>query len=187
MSSSSVSLRRADTRRNRDRILAVAAAAVATGELSFNAVAKAAGVGVGTVYRHFPTQDALVLAVYEREVRHLTEAVPGLLADHSPEQAFRLWVTEYLARYMTTKRGLAAALQTASTAAEGVTAGAYRSMADAGAELLRANVAAGTVRPDTDPETVLRALGGLFFLGPDEAGRRAAEDLTELVWRGIAT
>ncbi|SDF82107.1 TetR/AcrR family transcriptional regulator [Pseudonocardia oroxyli] len=183
MSSSSVSLRRADTRRNRDRILGVAAAAVATGELSFNAVAKAAGVGVGTVYRHFPTQDALVLAVYEREVGHLIAAVPGLLADHTPEQAFRLWVTEYLAHYMTTKRGLAEALQTASLAA----GGAYRSMVEAGAELLRANIAAGTVRPDTDPETVLRALGGLFFLGPDEAGRRAAEDLTELVWRGIAT
>ena len=181
-----VSHRRADTRRNHDRILAVAVEVLPTGEVSFNAIAKKAGVGVGTVYRHFPTQDALVLAVYEREVRHLVEVVPCLLQEHPPEQAFRTWVTEYLTRYMMTKRGLAAALQCASTSAEDVVANAYRAMAGAATALVEANVRAGTVRPDLDPETVLRGLGGLMYLDPASDWRRPAESLVDLLWRGMA-
>jgi AcrR family transcriptional regulator len=183
-----VSHRRADTRRNHDRILAVAAQALPTGEVSFNAIAKEAGVGVGTVYRHFPTQDALVLAVYEREVRHLVEVVPCLLREHPPERAFRTWVTGHLARYMMTKRGLAGALQKASTSAAGdVVADAYRSMLGAATALVEANVRAGTVRPDLEPETVLRGLGGLLYLDPDDDWQRHADDLTDLIWRGMAT
>lgn len=187
MTTGPVSHRRADTRRNHDRILAVAAESVTSGELSFNAIAKAAGVGVGTVYRHFPTREALVLAVYEREVHHLAEVVPGLLESHPPEQAFRMWATDHLARYMMTKRGLANALQSASTAVEGATAKAYQPMHGAAAALLAANVRAGTVRGDVTPETVIRGLAGLFFLDPGDDWYRQAADLTDLVWRGMAT
>jgi AcrR family transcriptional regulator len=181
-----VSHRRADTRRNHDRILAVAAEVLPTGEVSFNAIAKKAGVGVGTVYRHFPTQDALVLAVYEREVRHLVEVVPCLLQEHSPEQAFRTWVTEYLTRYMMTKRGLAGALQTASSSAEAVVAEAYQAVLGALTALVRANVRAGAVRADLDPETVMRGLGGLLYLDPASDWRGPAESLVDLLWRGMA-
>lgn len=186
MTTGPVSHRRADTRRNHDRILAVAAESIIAGEVSFNAIAKKAGVGVGTVYRHFPTREALVLAVYEREVRHLVEVVPGLLGSRPPEQAFRTWVTDHLARYMMTKRGLAAALQTASPSADGVVANAYQAMRDAASTLLQANVSAGTVRADLDPETVLRGLGGLLFLDPDGDWRRDAERLVDLLWRGMS-
>ncbi|MCW0214917.1 MAG: TetR/AcrR family transcriptional regulator [Pseudonocardia sp.] len=187
MTTGSVSHRRADTRRNHDRILAVAAESITAGELSFNAIAKQAGVGVGTVYRHFPTQDALVLAVYEREVRHLVEVVPGLLEAHPPELAFRTWATDHLARYMMTKRGLGAALQAASTAAAGdVLADAYRTMLDATSALVEANVRAGVVRADADPETVMRGLGGLLYLDPDGDWHRDAENLADLIWRGMA-
>ncbi|OZM79459.1 TetR/AcrR family transcriptional regulator [Pseudonocardia sp. MH-G8] len=183
----SVSHRRADTRRNHERILAVAAEVLPTGEMSFNTIAKKAGVGVGTVYRHFPTQDALVLAVYRREVRHLVEVVPCLLQEHHPEKAFRTWVTGHLARYMMTKRGLAGALQKASTSAPGdVAADAYRAMAGSATALVEANVRAGTVRSDLDPETVLRGLGGLMFLDPDGDWRRQTESLVDLLWRGMA-
>ncbi|ANY05377.1 TetR/AcrR family transcriptional regulator [Pseudonocardia sp. HH130630-07] len=182
----SVSHRRADTRRNHDRILAAAAASVTAGELSFNAIAKQAGVGVGTVYRHFPTRDALVLAVYRREVAHLVEVVPGLLRAHPPEQAFRTWATEHLARYMMTKRGLASALQAASSADDGVAADAYRSMLGAASTLVEANVLAGTIRADVDPETALRGLSGLFFLDPAGDWQQSAADLTDLVWRGMS-
>lgn len=190
MTTGSVSHRRADTRRNHDRILAVAAESITSGEVSFNAIAKAAGVGVGTVYRHFPTQNALVLAVYEREVRHLVEVVPCLLEEHTPEQAFRVWATDHLARYLMTKRGLAGALQAATSAGEG-TAGAtaenaYRAMLDAASALVDANVRAGTVRADLDPETVLRGLGGMLYLDPHGEWRRHAESLTDLLWRGMA-
>ena len=88
-----------------------------SGEVSFNAIAKQAGVGVGTVYRHFPTPEALILAVYQREVRHLVEVVPSLLDSIPPEQAFRVWTTDHLAHYMMTKRGLATALRGASAPA----------------------------------------------------------------------
>lgn len=191
MTTGSVSHRRADTRRNHDRILAVAAESITAGEVSFNAIAKGAGVGVGTVYRHFPTQHALVLAVYEREVRHLVDVVPGLLEEHSPEQAFRVWATDHLARYMMTKRGLAAALQAASSAAEGTggdpAANAYQAMLDAASALVDANVRAGTVRADLSPETVLRGLGGMLYLDPHGQWRRDAESLTDLLWRGMAS
>ncbi|GAA0922915.1 TetR/AcrR family transcriptional regulator [Pseudonocardia zijingensis] len=182
----SVSLRRADTRRNNDRILAAAAASLAdAGELSFNAIAKAAGVGVGTVYRHFPTQDALVLAVYRREVQQLLDVVPALLREQAPPEAFRTWVTDHLARYMMTKRGLADALRAASCPEEDVTGKAYAGIVEAVATLLAANVEAGTVRPGLDPGTVARGLGGLFYLDPRGDWRGETEALLDLLWRGM--
>jgi hypothetical protein len=99
---------------------------------------------------------------------------------------FRTWVTEYLTRYMMTKRGLAAALRCASTSAEEVVANAYRAMVGAATALVEANVRAGTVRPDLDPETVLRGLGGLMYVDPDGDWRRHAESLVDLLWRGMS-
>ncbi|MEW2505663.1 TetR/AcrR family transcriptional regulator [Amycolatopsis sp. CA-161197] len=185
MSTGSVSPRRADTRRNHERILAVAAQALAcSGEVSFNAIAKQAEVGVGTVYRHFPTAADLILAVYEREVCQLVEVVPALLEERSPEQAFRVWASDHLAHYLITKRGLAKALRAASSNAE-LPAHAYKSLVDALATLLKANIAAGTVRPDTSVDTVMRAMAGLLLLRPDEDWKAATESLVDFVWRGM--
>src|SRR3979411_187263 len=112
MTTGSVSPRLAATRPNPDRILAAAAESLAgSGEVSFNAIAKQAEVGVGTVYRHFHTPEALILAVYQREVTHLVDVVPALLETHPPDQAFRAWTTDHLAHYMMTKQGLANALR----------------------------------------------------------------------------
>jgi AcrR family transcriptional regulator len=185
MSTGSVSPRRADTRRNHERILAVALESLTTsGEVSFNAIAKRAGVGVGTVYRHFPTPEALVLAVYRREVQHLVDVVPTLLETSTPERAFRAW-TVHLARYMITKRGLAAALRTATTSQEELFASANEAMTGAVTTLLEANVRAGSVRGDLDPATVLRALGGLLQLNPDGDWRAQTDSLTDLLWTGM--
>ncbi|MGW4490086.1 TetR/AcrR family transcriptional regulator [Amycolatopsis sp. NPDC004368] len=185
MSTGSVSPRRADTRRNHERILNAAAAALAcSGVVSFNAIAKQAEVGVGTVYRHFPTAADLILAVYEREVAQLVEVVPTLLERLPPEQAFRVWATEHLARYLFTKRGLATALRATSSGAT-LPAHAYASLLDALDTLLKANVAAGTVRADLSVETVMRAMGGLLLLSPDEDWKAATETLVDLVWRGM--
>ncbi|QFU88520.1 TetR/AcrR family transcriptional regulator [Amycolatopsis sp. YIM 10] len=189
MTTGSVNPRRADTRRNHERILIAAAESLAgSGELSFNAIAKRAEVGVGTVYRHFPTPEALILAVYRREVRHLVEVVPALLAEHEPEQAFRVWTTDHLAHYMMTKRGLATALRAASTTGgEDLPANAYEAMVGAVTTLLKANVEAGNVRAELDPETVLRGLGGLLFLNSAEEWRKQAAALADLLWRGMCT
>jgi AcrR family transcriptional regulator len=188
MTTGSVSPRRADTRRNHERILAVAAESLATSdEVSFNAIAKRAEVGVGTVYRHFPTPEALILAVYQREVRHLVDIVPTLLERLTPEQAFRTWTTDHLAHYMMTKRGLANALRAATSSRGVLPASAHRAMVGAVAELLRANVEAGTVRPDLDPETVLRGLGGLLYLDQNDNWHEQTMNLTDLLWRGMRT
>lgn len=186
MTTGPVSRRRADTRRNHDRILEVAAASITSGETSFNTIAKKAGVGVGTVYRHFPTQGDLVLAVYRREVRHLLEVIPELLDTLSPEQAFRTWATDHLARYMMTKRGLAGAMHAAGPSADGLAADAYAAMVEAATTLVEANVRAGTVRADLTPETVLRGLGGMLYLDPHGEWRSDAAELTDLLWRGMA-
>src|SRR5690349_13637783 len=128
MPTGSVSHRRADTRRNHERILTAALEWLTTSdEVSFNAIAKKAQVGVGTVYRHFPTPEALVLAVYRREVQHLVDVVPKLLKKHTPEQAFRAW-PGHLARYLMTRKGLAAALPPAPTSQEDRLAAANEAM-----------------------------------------------------------
>jgi AcrR family transcriptional regulator len=186
MTTGAVSPRRADTRRNNERILAAAAVSLAeSGEVSFNAVAKAAGVGVGTVYRHFPTPEALVLAVYRREVRHLVDVVPELLRERSPQEAFRVWTTDHLARYMMTKSGLAAALRSSTSAHEDVSRKSYEAMVGAVTTLLAANIEAGTVRADLEPETVLTGLGGLLYLDPRGDWRRRSEALVDLLWHGM--
>jgi AcrR family transcriptional regulator len=185
MTTGSVSLRRADTRRNHERILAAAAKSLASsGEISFNAIAKQAEVGVGTVYRHFPTPEALILAVYDREVRQLVDVVPSLLEKHSPELAFRKWTTDHLVHYMMTKRGLANALRATVSHGELPMSGA---LIGAISTLLKANVEAGTVRADLAPETVLRGLGGLLYLSSADDWQHQAASLADLLWRGMRT
>jgi AcrR family transcriptional regulator len=188
MTTGSVSPRRADARRNHERILAAAAESLArSGKVSFNAIAKKAGVGVGTVYRHFPTTEALILAVYQREVRHLVDVVPSLLETHPPEHAFRVWTTDHLARYMMTKQGLANALRGATASHGELPANAYEAMVGAVSILLKANVEAGNVRADLAPETVLRGLGGLLYLDPSGDWQSHTTSLTDLLWRGMCT
>jgi AcrR family transcriptional regulator len=186
MTTGSVSPRRADTRRNNERILTAALEALTNGdELSFNAIAKKAGVGVGTVYRHFPTPEALILAVYRREVRHLVDVVPDLLAEHPPETAFRVW-TSHLASYMMTKRGLADALSSAqATAGKDLSLDTYAAMIGAVTSLLAACVAAGVVRPGLDPRLVMLSFSGLMHLDPAGDWQRQTEELTDLLWRGL--
>lgn len=181
MTTGAVNPRRADTRRGHERILAAATEALDTsGEVSFNAIAKRAGIGVGTVYRHFPTPEALVLAVYHREVRQLVDVVPDLLAQHTPEQAFRAWAGQ-LAHYVMTKRALAAALRTATPHDGNV----HGLIVDALATLVEANVRAGSVRPDLDPETLLRGLSGVLNLDPEGEWQRETDSLVDLLWRGM--
>lgn len=174
--------RRADAQRNRERILKTAVSALLDGEeLSLNVIAKRAGVGVGTVYRQFPTPEALVLAVYASEADDLVDAIPALLEEHDPPQAFQIWVTEHLARYMTTKRGLAQALRVSSDGHEWL----FDRMTRAVAELIAANVAIGAVRPGVDPRTVLRALSGLILLKSDDDRQAESVKMVELLWEGI--
>ncbi|MFF5075447.1 TetR/AcrR family transcriptional regulator [Actinoplanes sp. NPDC000266] len=154
---------RADARRNRDRVLAAARVALADGEesLAMVSVARDAGVGVGTLYRHFPTREALVEAVYAAELDDVTSSASALLDQLPPEAALRAWLDRYAA-FLATKRGMMDTLRSSFAAGrigphtrERVTA-ALRALLDSGAR-------AGTLRGDVDPEDAASMLHGIFL------------------------
>src|SRR5579872_5743227 len=148
--------RRSDARRNRDAIVAAALVALTESpEVSLNAIARRAGVANATLYRHFPTREELVLAVYEHEVRRLVDAAGQLLREQAPIDALRSWV-ERLARYAVTKHGLADALRKATAPGSDLsstnTSGAIVAALD---RLIQANISAGTLRAGLDPDDVI--------------------------------
>ena len=151
---------RSDARENRDRILAVARQALAEdGAISMNQIAQRAGVGPGTLYRHYPTREALVLAVYEAEIDKLVGSVPKLLAKSPPLEALRQWTTDLVAA-MRKKHGLGDALSPTSHRA--ITERTYGPVITAITQLLEAGQADGTIRPDADAGDFLQLTGALW-------------------------
>jgi AcrR family transcriptional regulator len=165
---------RADVVRNRQRLLAAAhdLFAEAGPDVSRESVAKRAGVGIGTVYRHFPTHDDLVEAVYRNEVAQLCDAADALLREHPPDAALEAWMDRFV-DYLATKRGMSAALQSAFGSGSEVFADTRRQILEALAKLLEASAAAGTVRADVDAEDVLGAMSGIWRISDPERARRA--------------
>ncbi|TGD88527.1 TetR/AcrR family transcriptional regulator [Mycolicibacterium sp. CH28] len=163
--------RRADAAQNRARIVESARALVVRpGELKLNEVAKAAGVGQGTLYRHFPTRDELLVEVYRADVESLAAAVPELLADHPPLEALEGWLRR-LAEYARVKRGVFAAVTaTVRSDLAGHSAG---SIAEAITLLLDAAKVQGVVRSDVDARDVVLLLGALMKIDDDEWDTRA--------------
>ncbi|NUR30967.1 MAG: TetR/AcrR family transcriptional regulator, partial [Catenulispora sp.] len=148
---------RADAQRNRQRLIEVAQRAFTAGgdgRVSLEAVAKAAGVGIGTLYRHFPTREALVEAVYLAERARLCDAAQELLAEQPPERALRSWMDRF-GDYIATKREMADALR--ALIADGtVTRSQARSQLSAAVHLmLEAGGASGTIRQDSRAEDVV--------------------------------
>lgn len=159
---------RSDARENRARILAAARAAFTQdGAPSMNQVAQRAGVGPGTLYRHYPTRESLVLAVYQLEVDALVDAVPALLETQRPQEALRSWTTD-LVDAMRRKHGLGDALSPG--AHQAITAQTYGPVLAAISQLLDAGKAEGTIRADADPGDFLQLTGALW---------RAPEDRTQ--------
>ena len=175
--------RRADAQHNRERILRVAYEAFAAStDASLNSIAKRAGVGAGTLYRHFPTREALLLAVYRHEVQALVDSVADVLAEHEPLDALRVWFGR-LADYVRIKHGLGEALHTA--AVQDAVNETYAPVIAAVGELLTACEAAGAVRPGLDPADVLLLMGFLWRVVPGEAGTAQAARLFDLVLDGL--
>jgi AcrR family transcriptional regulator len=174
---------RAHALRNREHILHVASEALAeSGTTSLNVIAKRAGVGAGTLYRHFPTREDLILAVYQRDVQRLVDSVPDVLAAHPPLEAFRTWFMT-LADYVRVKHGLGEALYTA--AAQDVINETYAPVIAAVTVLLDACAAGGSLRSGLDPDDVLLLVGFLWRTPATEAGREQARRLLELVIEGL--
>jgi len=167
-----VGMVRADARENRERILEAARDAFAAdGSASTNQIAQRAGVGPGTLYRHFPTREALVLAVYQHEVARIVDLVPQLLRDHVPVEALRLWTTELVAA-MRAKHGLGHALDPAAQAA--VTEQTYDPVIGAITTLLDAGKSDGSIRGDADAADFLQLTGALWRAasGPEDRSPR---------------
>ena len=172
----------ADARHNRDRILEVARDALAAAsDASLNSIAKAAGVGPGTLYRHFPNLEALVLAVYRHDVQQLADSAPILLAKHPPLDALRLWF-DRLAHYGRIKHGLADVLHAATS--DGLAGETYGPVIDAITLLLRACDEAGSIQPGLDPDNVLLLMGFLWRIDDADWDARASR-LLNLVMNGL--
>lgn len=170
---------RLDAQRNRDQILAAARRVVhEPGGLRLNAVAKASGVGQGTLYRHFPTREILLAAVYERDVEDLVASAPELLATLSPLEALAAWF-ERVTAYARVKRDVFAALE----------AGTWRDLADhslgpigdAIELFLAAGRADGSIRPDVRARDVIVLISWLNKLDDDELDARGPVLLAVLV------
>jgi AcrR family transcriptional regulator len=168
---------RADARRNREKLLAVAVATLSQsdGDVPLESIARQAGVGIGTLYRHFPTREALVDAAYRHEVDRVCAAAGELRQVMPPDAALREWMQRFV-EYVATKRGMAGALQSVVASDSRLFSHTYSQIVSALTWLLRAAIAVGTIGADADAEDVLRALRGVWLVAdeqhrPDSAGR----------------
>ncbi|MEU5696869.1 TetR/AcrR family transcriptional regulator [Actinosynnema sp. NPDC020468] len=155
--------KRADARRNESALLDAAAATFATSgvDAPVRTIAAKAGVGVATIYRHFPTRADLVVAVYRHQVEACAAAAPVLLAaGPTPHAALSRWIDLFV-DFVVTKHGLAEALQSDATTFDTLHAYFLDHLVPACAALLTAAADAGEIRPDTDAYELLRAVGNL--------------------------
>jgi AcrR family transcriptional regulator len=165
---------RADALRNRERVLEAAKAVFSAGgsDASLEAVAREAGVGIGTLYRHFPTREALYGAVYRREVEQLGELAEELKREAAPVEALRRWLRANV-EFVATKKGMATALALAAGPPPSeLTAFSYERLTKAVGVLLDRAVKAGEIRSDVGPEDLLRTLVGMCLLH-DQPGWQA--------------
>lgn len=156
---------RADALRNRERVLEAAKAVFSEGGpgAGLEAVARAAGVGIGTLYRHFPTREALFEAVYRREADQLLEIARQLADNTAPLEGLRRWI-EALVDFVATKKGMVEALALAAHKPPELMAYTTGRLTEAIGLLLRRAAEAGEVRQDVGPEDLLRAVIGLSYL-----------------------
>lgn len=153
---------RADAQRNVNALLQAAMAVFKRSgvEAPVRAIAEKAGVGIGTVYRHFPQRSDLIIAVFRQQVDDCADAAPALAAKHAPGEALALWMQRY-ADFIVTKRGLATALHSGDPAFNALPAYFDERLRPALQALLDAAVSAGEVRADIQPDDLLRAVGCL--------------------------
>ena len=162
---------RAHALRNREKLLTTARAAFADadGPVSLEGIARRAGVGIGTLYRHFPTREALVEAVYAAELDDLSAAVATLLDQFPPEVALRAWLDRY-ARFTVTKRGMLDTLR-AGAAAGRIAPQSRDRVATAIRTFLARAAQTGTLRTDVNPEDITTMLYGVFLATGEQADR----------------
>jgi len=177
---------RADARRNRDLLLVTAAELFSEQgvEAPLEEIARRAGVGIGTLYRHFPTRDALIAAVYRREVDLLCAGVDELLGELPPDEALRAWMRRFVA-YVTTKKGMAAALKAAVGADSELFVHSRQNITAAMGALVKACVAAGEAPEGTNPDDLMRAMSGFCLVSDQPGWQDQAIRLVDLLIDGL--
>ncbi|MFC8198129.1 TetR/AcrR family transcriptional regulator [Streptomyces sp. NPDC057298] len=178
---------RADARRNRERLLEAAGRAFSeTGtDASLEAIAKDAGVGIGTLYRHFPTREALLEAAYRNELARVCDSVAELLAQLPPDQAMRRWMDLFI-DYLATKQGMGDALKAViASGDEDPFAESLERISTAISTLLHAGAEVGVLRSDVDPLDVGFSLGGVLLITSDKGLRDRAGRMLDLLLDGL--
>ena len=179
---------RADAERNRVRLLETAKAVFAEkgSGASLDEIARIAGVGAGTLYRHFPTRDVLVAAVYRNETEQLIAAADRLAGTHSPVDALRTWLLLFV-DYMATKHGMYELLNSIAGGTSDLYSASMAQMKQAISKLADRGVASGEIRLGLDPLDLLRALAGVANIGLGTDGERAAKRLVDILIAGVRT
>ncbi|WP_406376981.1 TetR/AcrR family transcriptional regulator [Streptomyces sp. NBC_00647] len=174
---------RRDAVDNRERILAVAREALAeSAGASLTGIAKKAGVGIGTLYRHFPNRESLIIELYRHDIQHLIDLAPELVTSHPPIEALRRWFDE-VARYGRLKYGVAEVIHAATN--RGLDDEYYEPFLRAIAVLLDAGAADGTLKDGLDPEDVLLQLSVLWRIDPAHGGDARAARILDLIVDGL--
>ena len=179
---------RADAERNRARLIETAKAAFAEkgSAASLDEIARTAGVGAGTLYRHFPTRDALVTAVYRNETEQLVAAADCLAETHPPVTALREWLLLFV-DYIATKHGMSEVLNSIVDGTSDLYSASTAQVKQAIAKLVDRAVLSGDIRLELDPLDLLRALAGVANIGLGPDGERAAKSLVDILIAGIRT
>jgi len=179
---------RADARRNRERLVDTAKAAFAEteGEVSLEEIARRAGVGIGTLYRHFPNRDAIIAAVYRREVQQMADAATRSLTSETPGEALHEWMRLFV-DYIAAKKLVTAALSSTAGGAGELYASSGLNIVDAFTQLVERARVAGDIRPDADPDDILRALVGFTYGNAEPGWEASARRLIDVLMDGLRT
>jgi AcrR family transcriptional regulator len=173
---------RSDARRNREKLVEVARAAfgAAEGTVALEAIAREAGVGIGTLYRHFPTREALVEAVYAAELDDVATSAPALLDRLPPELALRAWMDRYVA-FFETKRGMGDVFRAGVASGRIATPVTRKRITGAIGTILTAGARAGVFRADVDPEDVTMLVLGVLLSTANDTEPERIGRLLDLV------
>lgn len=176
---------RADAQRNRERVLEAAKEAFTRSgaDTSLDDIAKQAGVGPGTLYRHFPTRDALLEAVYQTEVEKLAAAGQKFAETMSPIEALRTWMLLFV-DYIATKKIIAPVLNAAVGGHSKVIEASYAPIHEAIRGLVKRGVKSGDMRRDLDPIDLLKALVGVAYMSSSPDWQPSAKRLVDILIAG---
>lgn len=177
---------RVDALRNRDRLLEAARTVFSAGgaDASLEAVAKRAGVGIGTLYRHFPSREALFDAVYRHEAEQLAALAERLRKEARPVEAMRQWM-HALVRFVATKKGMSAALALAISKDSDLFSYSSDLLMRSGEALLQRAIAAGEIRDDVTPDDLLRAIVGMCYTHDQPGWQKSVLRLLDIFIDGL--